>query len=251
MAFRSISVNQTAATTLVVTPPAGIQDGDILVAFSVSDNAANTTTFPAGFTAVTGSPITLSSLDACRIACAIKIASSESGNYSLTSGTTILGGVAAFSGRNPSVTPHQISNNKSDTGNASPWSITSAAYGSNTTLECDIAFVATSDGLGADAVHAAPAGYTLDSDFTGGGANAIQGMFAHKDAVALGSSGVLTGTGTLAAAAAAWAVFSIALAIGVTAAITGTATASITEADVVTGGKTIVITLTGAQWIPA
>jgi hypothetical protein len=34
----------------------------------------------------------------------------------------------------------------------------------------------------------------------------------------------------------------------VTAAITGTATASITEADIVTGGKTIIITLTGDTW---
>ncbi len=35
----------------------------------------------------------------------------------------------------------------------------------------------------------------------------------------------------------------------VTAAITGTATASITESDVVTGGKTIIITLTGDTWV--
>lgn len=35
------------------------------------------------------------------------------------------------------------------------------------------------------------------------------------------------------------------VATGATAAITGTATASITESDVVTGGKTIIITLTG------
>ena len=31
--------------------------------------------------------------------------------------------------------------------------------------------------------------------------------------------------------------------------VTGTATASITEADVVTGGKTIIITLTGDTWV--
>lgn len=36
-----------------------------------------------------------------------------------------------------------------------------------------------------------------------------------------------------------------------TAAITGTATASITEADIVTGGKTIIITLTGDTFIAA
>jgi len=37
---------------------------------------------------------------------------------------------------------------------------------------------------------------------------------------------------------------------GVTAAITGTATATIDEADVVAGGKTIIITLTGDTWAP-
>lgn len=36
---------------------------------------------------------------------------------------------------------------------------------------------------------------------------------------------------------------------GVTAALTGTAMASITEADVVSGDKTIIITLTGDEWI--
>lgn len=35
------------------------------------------------------------------------------------------------------------------------------------------------------------------------------------------------------------------------AAISGTVTASITEADIVTGGKTIIITLTGDTWIAA
>jgi len=34
------------------------------------------------------------------------------------------------------------------------------------------------------------------------------------------------------------------------AAVTGTITASITEADIVTGGKTIVLTLTGDTWVP-
>jgi hypothetical protein len=38
---------------------------------------------------------------------------------------------------------------------------------------------------------------------------------------------------------------------GVSAVITGTATASITESDVVTGGKTIIITLTGDTWVSA
>jgi hypothetical protein len=36
-----------------------------------------------------------------------------------------------------------------------------------------------------------------------------------------------------------------------TVAVTGTATASITEADVVTGGKTIILTLTNEEWVTA
>lgn len=39
--------------------------------------------------------------------------------------------------------------------------------------------------------------------------------------------------------------------IDATAAITGTITASITEADIVTGGNTIIITLTADEWVAA
>lgn len=39
------------------------------------------------------------------------------------------------------------------------------------------------------------------------------------------------------------------LTVGATALITGTVTAAITELDVVTGGKTIIITLTGDTWV--
>lgn len=38
---------------------------------------------------------------------------------------------------------------------------------------------------------------------------------------------------------------------GITATLTGTATSSITESDVVTGGKTIILTLTGDTWVTA
>ena len=41
----------------------------------------------------------------------------------------------------------------------------------------------------------------------------------------------------------------LSLSAAISAAVTGTATASITEADIVTGGKTIIITLTGDTWI--
>lgn len=38
---------------------------------------------------------------------------------------------------------------------------------------------------------------------------------------------------------------------GASAAITGTATATINESDIVTGGKTVIITLTGDTWVAA
>ncbi|MPZ70770.1 MAG: hypothetical protein GEU71_14775 [Actinobacteria bacterium] len=38
---------------------------------------------------------------------------------------------------------------------------------------------------------------------------------------------------------------------GLTAALTGTATPSATEAEIVTGGQTIIITLTGSTWVAA
>jgi hypothetical protein len=39
------------------------------------------------------------------------------------------------------------------------------------------------------------------------------------------------------------------VAAGASAALTGTATATINEADIVAGGKTIILTLTGDTWI--
>ena len=38
--------------------------------------------------------------------------------------------------------------------------------------------------------------------------------------------------------------------IGVTCALTGTVTATIDEGDIVTGSKTIILTLTGTTWVP-
>ena len=38
---------------------------------------------------------------------------------------------------------------------------------------------------------------------------------------------------------------------GITAALTGTVTSSIVEGDIVTGGKTIILTLTGDTWVTA
>lgn len=250
MSYRSIATINSPAHPISVPPPSGIVDTDILIALSTDDTGSSTPSFPAGFTQPTGSPINMTTADANTFAVALKIAASESGNYSLGSTSNICGGVIAVSGREQFVTPHRFSATTHDSFVASPWSMTSSAFPTVTTKTCDIIYIAVSDGLAADAVHTAPAGYTLDADITDA-TGFWQFMVAHKDGVAAGETGVLTGVGTLAANSASWAVYVIALAdAGSPAAISGTAISSITEADIVTGGKTIIITLTGETWIP-
>ena len=125
MAFRSISVNSTPAISPVVTAPSGIVNGDILVAFTLTDDATGTTTWPSGFTEGPNSPQTMSVYDVSVFRYALKIASGESGNYTITTSTTALAGITVHSGREQSVTPHRSSGTKADSSNASAWSITS------------------------------------------------------------------------------------------------------------------------------
>lgn len=68
-----------------------------------------------------------------------------------------------------------------------------------------------------------------------------------------GSAGVKTGILTIPSndAASPYVVNLTAAAVVPTAAITGTAIAAITEADIVAGGKTIIITLTNDTWVAA
>lgn len=213
MAFRSISTNNVIATNLVVTAPSGITDGDILVAWSLNDATSGATTWPAGFTEDTAvSPILLTSFDACTFRYAMKVASGESGNYTITGASSIIGGVAAFSGRVASTTPHRSSAAKSDTGNSSPFNINSASFSSNTTSGADIFLIAVADGATANVTFGAPAGYNLDADISEASPFTRQFMFAHKDGVGSGDSGAHTSTGT--GATAAWGVFAVALADG-------------------------------------
>lgn len=66
------------------------------------------------------------------------------------------------------------------------------------------------------------------------------------------SAGAVADTSTAFGASGSWGATAIELSVstGITAALSGTALSSITEADIVAGGKTIIITLTGDTWIP-
>jgi hypothetical protein len=209
MSFRSISTVAVLGNPISVPPPAGIVDGDILTAFAVSDDAAMTFTFPAGFTQVTGSPLTTTA-DGQRLAVATKKAASESGNYAISGvgAGQLIGGIAAHSGRDATLFLHKVSSAVNNTLNASPWTITSAAFAAATTGVADILFIAGSDTNGNSATHTPPSGFTERADISSG---TFQNMtVATKDDAAAGETGVYSGTGT-SSGTSGWGVFAIAL----------------------------------------
>lgn len=206
MAFRSISSNNVPSSTLSVTPPAGIQNGDVLVMWTTSDDSAGTLTFPAGFTKLTGSPRS-STIDGMTLEAAWKIAASESGSYQVSSSTPVIGAVACFSGIDTGTLPYRQSNGQSSVNNDSPWSMTTAAFSSNTDVTCDLVFIGASDGPGTP-VHSGPSGYTIRADIASG---IIAGALSSQDAVASGVTGADSMIGTDAGHAAGWGAFHIAL----------------------------------------
>jgi len=73
---------------------------------------------------------------------------------------------------------------------------------------------------------------------------------SNLNTAAIASPGTIDG-GTMTITSMAWGVIGFALIPAISAAVTGTITASVGEADIVTGGKTTIITLTQDHWIAA
>jgi len=207
-AFRSVATNSTATTDLIVTKPSGVVEGDVLIAFGITDDIANDYVWPSGFVAITGSAI-ITTADNQALGAAIKIAgASEPANYTISSTNALIGGIIAFSG-NSATQPHRSSVANNNSANASPWTITSTAYSSTTSVACDLVTIVGSDvTTSVDAVHTGPAGFTVRADIISGFRNLA---VSSNDAVAAGASGVLAVTGTLGGASAGWGIFSVAL----------------------------------------
>jgi hypothetical protein len=100
----------------------------------------------------------------------------------------------------------------------------------------------------ASGVFEASSDLTQDTATYGSAISACSGYKTCTSGV--GVTGNLNAAGS-AAAQHKWTQIIIRQAVGASAALTGTATASITEADIVAGGKTIIITLTGDTFIPS
>lgn len=94
--FVSSSASAVGTTSGTVTAPAGIQNGDLLVAVGICDSASATvSSVPAGF-----SVISISRAGAATSFIATKIASSESGNYtfSVSAGSKFRAGMTVYRG---------------------------------------------------------------------------------------------------------------------------------------------------------
>lgn len=92
----AMAVGSRANTTF--TAPTGITDGDVLlIIMDTGNDPAVTPTAPSGFSAVTGFPHTMGSLNPDPFVVTIfawtKVAASESGNYATTHGTCISEGI--------------------------------------------------------------------------------------------------------------------------------------------------------------
>lgn len=220
MAFRSHSYNQAPSTSLSITPPSGIVDGDVLVAFGVVDSPSEAISLPDGFTALvvtsgTNSPLSMTH-DGGRIAAGIKLASGESGNYTMTSdGAGVAGGILCFSGRTSATPTASTGATTGGTSASSPWNID--ATGLTAAAGDDLVFIAHSDHNNTSpntVSFTPPSGFTSPGAFGApgsGGAAFYDAQIAYKENVSAGATGTITGVGTLAGATAARGVFLIAL----------------------------------------
>lgn len=197
MAVASTDVNTTAATSLVITIAGGaIPNGDIVaVGLQSGDTGAGTDLTGQGFTQLTGSPIVTS--NATKLWFWYKVASGEPSSYTFTETTgirTIRGFVARITGRNTTTPINRSSTAVNNTLTAS-WPYTSAAYGTNTDVECDIIHFggADTDFTFTSVSHTQPSGFTEFIDYgLGSSSTAITASFLN--AVASGSNGVYTST---------------------------------------------------------
>lgn len=233
MAYKSIATNATGSTSLVVPAPNGLVDGDILVIYATANAAAATFTWPAGFTAVTGSPRQVATPGGVTLGCALKVASSESGSYTITCGTACIGGLMVFSDRDQTVTPHRSSVASFTSAVASPWSLTSAAFSSATSVAgCDLIVLSTDDIVTATlgVYHIPPAAFTKRCELDTNTGNDTC-TTATLDNVTIGHTGVLTGSGILLTKTAGGAMFALALAPRPTATVVARTNAALVSVD--------------------
>ena len=195
MAYRdSTSNSASAASSVVVTAPAGIQNDDILIAVvQWGGNEDQTITWPSGFTQLTTSN---GANNASTFATAWKRASSESGNYTIQAQATDFGAAAisVYSGRHTTNAPVAATPSVDNTQTASPRSCPTTGI---TAVEGDdIVYCLCQVDGSADWAHTPPTNYTEREEV--GPGSWVDVSLSDRENVSAGATGTLTGTLTLA-----------------------------------------------------
>lgn len=238
MAYRAASVTtagDAASTSLVIARPAGAATDDILIIYFYAED---TTLIP------TASPGTWASIPAAQGEQTIGTPDfetfmlwsrqgAEAGNITVAWGGASVWNVgiaAAYTGRIASGDPQDA------TGLFTSGNSATVSCGGVTTAH-DNADIVCAGGSAAGATYVWT-GATERSDFGGS---------SLSDTIQV-SAGA-TGAKTAAVSSTPWTGQMIALRLNLACTLTGTVTSAITETDIVTGGKTIILTLTGDTWI--
>jgi hypothetical protein len=214
--FRSVSalVKQVTTGTIVVTKPAGVVDGDVMITVHIKEGGGGwTITPPAGWTLIQGPDSTTS--DGQELVAYKKVASSEGASYSWShdANNRTLSFAVAYSGVD-NTTPININGVTIDSGaNASPVSVSSPAE-TTTQNGCMLLHVAAGDPTNSGGSWTAPAGFTARvNDFDTGSPmdGFVPVLLADKIQSSAGSTGTLTSTLTLSGGDAGWIAQTIAL----------------------------------------
>lgn len=246
VAVRAVTRNGAGTgTALTGNKPTGTADGDQLIAYVLwSSSSATLTAAPTGWTLQEADPNPAD----FSLAMYSKIASSEGASWEWTASVSVAWNVIVVAVQAPHVTT-PVNVDLAEilaTGDA-------IAVGPMTTTisGCLVLTLAVMDATGAERVVSADGTPTQHYGNTGNSVlNELHvGLFSEIQAAA----GAITRTASQDTALSdqAWGSFMVAIAPVATAAITGTATASISETDIVSGGKTVIITLTGDAWVAA
>lgn len=213
MAFRSSSANFVTGTTNTVTKPAGVVDGDVLLAAWVADNLTVTMTPPAGWSQYGSNANIASGSNLGQVRLFYKVASGEGSNYAFTLNSSLENEVCigAWSGRAaPSFSASNVAITVVATNNASPYALSSTGLTAGN--GDDIAyFIGLRLNNNANAATlTAPTNYITRNNSSGAHYNDM--CMCSRDNVSAGATGTLGGSIASTGNAMSSGVFVIALA---------------------------------------
>jgi len=238
----SVAVTSADATSIIVNKPTGTIEGDLLVAIMSTDGGALTLGAPDGWTAITNNiGTTHTSRSWYKIAGA-----SEPTSYTFTvsASESIVCGILRISGHDSS-NPIDVSGTATGTSNAPTSPDVTTTVADTLVLRY---FGADDDDMTQDSGY--PSAHT--GVYVRG---SLESWGETSSGVAYTTQASAGATGTAAfsiTAAEEWSAVTIAIApsgSAVSAALTGTLADNATEAEIVSGNETLIITLTGDEWV--